>query len=580
MGDVKFSTPVYCSAMRKIHITAMLATSVAISTLFSTALPVQNVSAEAGSSELVSVGRWVSGSGLGGAEISAFDAKSKRIFVTNGATNQIDIVSIKDPKKPVLFGRINLAKKGVTGIQSVATKDGLVAIATQVSTDKAAPGKVFLADVSGKLSPSAPNGIVVGSLPDSVHFSPNGQFIVTANEGEPTSYCLTNGALPTTTDPNGSVSIIDLSASKLKATTVDFSAFDDRKNAMVYAGARVFGPNATVAQDLEPEYITISNDSEYAYVTLQENNAIATIDLTTKKVVSVNGLGFKSFASEGLDASDRDSAVKIAPANVFGMYQPDAIAQVTRGATTYLFTANEGDAREWPCLMGGTSTTALEAEDVRFGKNAAASVDATLKSDAVAGRLKVTPFTPASVAGAPVNASTSITAGYSYGARSFSVWQASNVEGVFPMTRVYDSGSSIEKYLSTTRAASFNADWNTTTGLVNAVDSRSSSKGPEPEGLAVGRAYGRMWMVLGLERDGGLMLYDVTDPTFPIFKSYINTSNPAGNLLQSTKKTAAAGDVSPEGILFVSDKESPTGKAMVIVSYELSGTVGIYQFSK
>ena len=558
----------------------MLATSVAISTLFSTALPVQNVSAEAGSSELVSVGRWVSGSGLGGAEISAFDAKSKRIFVTNGATNQIDIVSIKDPKKPVLFGRINLAKKGVTGIQSVATKDGLVAIAAQVSTNKAVPGKVFLADVSGKLSPSAPNGIVVGSLPDSVHFSPNGQFIVTANEGEPTSYCLTNGALPTTTDPNGSVSIIDLSAPKLKATTVDFSAFDDRKNAMVYAGARVFGPNATVAQDLEPEYITISNDSEYAYVTLQENNAIATIDLTTKKVVSVNGLGFKSFATDGLDPSDRDSAVKIAPANVFGMYQPDAIAQVTRGATTYLFTANEGDAREWPCLMGGTSTTALEAEDVRFGKNAAASVDATLKSDAVAGRLKVTPFTPASVAGAPVNASTSITAGYSYGARSFSVWQASNVEGVFPMTRVYDSGSSIEKYLSTTRAASFNADWNTTTGLVNAVDSRSSSKGPEPEGLAVGRAYGRMWMVLGLERDGGLMLYDVTDPTFPIFKSYINTSNPAGNLLQSTKKTAAAGDVSPEGILFVSDKESPTGKAMVIVSYELSGTVGIYQFSK
>lgn len=558
----------------------MLATSVAISTLFSTALPVQNVSAEGSSAELISVGRWVSGSGLGGAEISAFDAKSKRIFVTNGATNQIDIVSIKDPKKPVLFGRINLAKKGVTGIQSVATKDGLVAIAAQVSTDKAVPGKVFLADVSGKLSPSAPNGIVVGSLPDSVHFSPNGQFIVTANEGEPTSYCLTNGALPTTTDPNGSVSIIDLSASKLKATTVDFSAFDDRKNAMVYAGARVFGPNATVAQDLEPEYITISNDSEYAYVTLQENNAIATIDLTTKKVVSVNGLGFKSFATDGLDASDRDSAVKIAPANVFGMYQPDAIAQVTRGATTYLFTANEGDAREYPCLMGGTSTTALEAEDVRFGKNAAASVDATLKSDAVAGRLKVTPFTPASVAGAPVNASTSITAGYSYGARSFSVWQASNVEGVFPMTRVYDSGSSIEKYLSTTRAASFNADWNTTTGLVNAVDSRSSSKGPEPEGLAVGRAYGRMWMVLGLERDGGLMLYDVTDPTFPIFKSYINTSNPAGNLLQSTKKTAAAGDVSPEGILFVSDKESPTGKAMVIVSYELSGTVGIYQFSK
>lgn len=566
--------------MRKIHKLAILTTSVAISTLFTAALPVQNVSAEGSSAELISVGRWVSGSGLGGAEISAFDAKSKRIFVTNGATNQIDIVSIKDPKKPVLFGRINLAKKGVTGIQSVATKDGLVAIATQVSTDKAAPGKIFLADVNGKLSSAAPNGIVVGSLPDSVHFSPNGQYIVSADEAEPTSYCLTNGALPTTTDPNGSVSIIDLSAPKLKATVVDFSAFNERKNALIYAGARVFGPNATVAQDLEPEYITISNDSEYAYVTLQENNAIATIDLTTKKVVAVNGLGFKSFASVGLDASDKDSAVKIAPANVFGMYQPDAIAQVTRGETTYLFTANEGDAREWPCLMGGTSTTTLEAEDVRFGKNAASSVDATLKTDAVAGRLKVTPFTPASVAGAPVTGSTSVSAGYSYGARSFSVWQASNVEGVFPLTLVYDSGSSIEQYLATTRSGSFNADWNTTTGLANAVDARSASKGPEPEGLAVGRAYGRSWMVLGLERDGGLMLYDVTNPLEPMFKSYINTSVPTGNMLQSTKKIAAAGDVSPEGILFVSDKESPTGKAMVIVSYELSGTVGIYQFSK
>jgi hypothetical protein len=59
MGDVNFSTPAYCSAMRKIHITAMLATSVAISALFSTALPVQNVSAEGSSAELISVGRWV-----------------------------------------------------------------------------------------------------------------------------------------------------------------------------------------------------------------------------------------------------------------------------------------------------------------------------------------------------------------------------------------------------------------------------------------------------------------------------------------------------------------------------------------
>ena len=566
--------------MRKIKTTAIFAALLVTSTAFASTLPMQVVSAAPSAGELASVGRWVSGSGLGGAEITAYDAKSFRMFVTNGATNQIDIVDIKNPKKPILFGRINLAKSGVVGIQSVAVKDGIVAIATVMSTNKAEAGRVFLADVDGKLIPSALTGIAVGALPDSIHFSPNGQYVITANEGEPTSYCLTNGTLPTTTDPNGSISIIDISKKKLTATTIDFSAFDIRKNALTYTGVRVFGPNATVAQDLEPEFITISNDSNYAWVTLQENNAIATIDLTTKTIIAVNGLGFKSFNTGGLDSSDKDNAINITTKNVYGMYQPDGITQMTIGETTYLITANEGDAREYACLMGGTDVATLEAEDVRFGKNAASTVDATLKTDAVAGRLKVTPFTPASVTGAPITAKTSVSDAYSFGARSFSVWKATTLEGVFTMDQVFDSGSSIEKQLASLAPTRFNADWNTTTGLINAIDSRSGGKGPEPEGLGVGTAYGRMWMVVGLERDGGLMLYDMTNPTAPEFKSYINTSNPAGNLLQSTKKIAAAGDVSPEGILIISPKDSPTGKALVIASYELSGTVGIYEITK
>jgi hypothetical protein len=566
--------------MRKIKTTAIFAALLVTSTAFASTLPMQVVSAAPSAGELASVGRWVSGSGLGGAEITAYDAKSFRMFVTNGATNQIDIVDIKNPKKPVLFGRINLAKSGVVGIQSVAVKDGIVAIAAVMSTNKAEAGRVFLADVNGKLVPSALTGIAVGSLPDSIHFSPNGQYVITANEGEPTSYCLTNGTLPTTTDPNGSISIIDISKKKLTATTLDFSAFNIRKDALTYTGARVFGPNATVAQDLEPEFITISNDSNYAWVTLQENNAIATIDLTTKTIIAVNGLGFKNFNTGGLDSSDKDNAINITTKNVYGMYQPDGITQMTIGETTYLITANEGDAREYACLMGGTDAATLEAEDVRFGKNAASTVDATLKTDAVAGRLKVTPFTPASVTGAPITAKTTVSDAYSYGARSFSVWKATTLEGVFTMDQVFDSGSSIEKQLASLAPTRFNADWNTTTGLINGVDARSGGKGPEPEGLGIGTAYGRMWMVVGLERDGGLMLYDMTNPTAPEFKSYINTSNPAGNMLQSTKKIAAAGDVSPEGILIISPKDSPTGKALVIASYELSGTVGIYEITK
>jgi DNA-binding beta-propeller fold protein YncE len=569
--------------MRKIKTTAIFAALLVTSTAFASTLPMQVVSAAPSAGELASVGRWVSGSGLGGAEITAYDAKSFRMFVTNGATNQIDIVDIKNPKKPVLFGRINLAKSGVVSIQSVAVKDGIVAIATMMSTNKAEAGRVFLADVNGKLVPSALTGIAVGSLPDSIHFSPNGQYVITANEGEPTSYCLTNGTLPTTTDPNGSISIIDISKKKLTAKTIDFSAFDIRKDALTYTGARVFGPNATVAQDLEPEFITISNDSNYAWVTLQENNAIATIDLTTKTIIAVNGLGFKNFNDfniGGIDSSDKDNAINITSKKLYGMYQPDGIAQMTIGETTYLITANEGDAREYACLMGGTDAATLEAEDVRFGKNAALTVDATLKTDAVAGRLKVTPFTPASVTGAPINSKTTVSDAYSYGARSFSVWKATTLEGVFTMDQVYDSGSSIEQRVAALSPTRFNADWNTTTGLINAVDARSASKGPEPEGLGLGTAYGRMWMVVGLERDGGLMLYDMTNPTRPEFKSYINTSDAAGNILQSTKKKAAAGDISPEGILIISPKDSPTGKALVLASYELSGTVGIYEITK
>ena len=569
--------------MRKIKTTAIFAALLVTSTAFASTLPMQVVSAAPSAGELASVGRWVSGSGLGGAEITAYDAKSFRMFVTNGATNQIDIVDIKNPKKPVLFGRINLAKSGVVSIQSVAVKDGIVAIATMMSTNKAEAGRVFLADVNGKLVPSALTGIAVGSLPDSIHFSPNGQYVITANEGEPTSYCLTNGTLPTTTDPNGSISIIDISKKKLTATTIDFSAFNIRKDALTYTGARVFGPGASVAQDLEPEFITISNDSNYAWVTLQENNAIATVDLTTKTIIAVNGLGFKNFNDfniGGIDSSDKDNAISITSKKLYGMYQPDGIAQMTIGETTYLITANEGDAREYACLMGGTDAATLEAEDVRFGKNAASTVDATLKTDAVAGRLKVTPFTPASVTGAPINSKTTVSDAYSYGARSFSVWKATTLEGVFTMDQVYDSGSSIEQRVAALSPTRFNADWNTTTGLINAVDARSASKGPEPEGLGLGTAYGRMWMVVGLERDGGLMLYDMTNPTRPEFKSYINTSDPAGNMLQSTKKKAAAGDISPEGILIISPKDSPTGKALVLASYELSGTVGIYEITK
>jgi DNA-binding beta-propeller fold protein YncE len=523
------------------------------------------------------LGRWISGSGIGGAEISAYDAATSRIYVTNGATNQIDIVDISNPAAPKKVKSLDLASKGVTGIQSVAAKNGTIAIAASMASSQA-PGKVFLADIDGELLDSAPNGVDVGSLPDHVTFSPDGQFVLSANEGEPKSYCLTDGKLPTTTDPNGSVSIIDVNAATPVATTLTFEAFNDRASAIAFEGGRIFGPNATVAQDLEPEYISVSPDSKYAFVTLQENNMIATIDLESKEILNLTALGYKdhSKAGNGLDSNNKDLAAAIAPKSTMGMYLPDAIASTRAGGVNFLFTANEGDSRSYPCVLGGTNTTTIQDEDASFSKIADSSVASTLTADAGIGQLKTTPFAPASVAGSPVTSSTKVKSAYSFGTRSFSVWKSNTVSGIFKADLVYDSGDLLENLAKEKRGTLFNADWDTTTGAIKAIDARSAAKGPEPEGIAVGGAYNRKWMALTLERDGGVVLFDVTKPETPKYVDYINTSIPTGNIVTG-KATATAGDVSPEGVMFVQPLDSPTATALVIVSYELSGTVAIYE---
>ena len=352
---------------------------VAVTAIGNTAAP---VSADAtNGAGLRFLGRWTSGSGLGGAEISAYDAASQRLFVTNGKTNQIDIVDISKPGKTKKVKSIDLAGKFATGIQSVATKNGLVAIATSVDGNAQGNGKIFFTDTNGKLTKGVESGIEVGALPDHVSFSPDGRYVLSANEGEPKSYCkAADGTLPVTTDPYGTVSIIDVGGAKPSAaTTINFESFNDRATSLVFGGGRVFGPGATLAQDLEPEYITMSSDSKYAYVTLQENNAIATIDMATKSVLAISGLNYKKHAdnNKGLDAIS-DKGPLVVSQTVLGMYQPDALATlVGPDGTEYLVTANEGDAREWPCLLGGTDVTKAEKEEAKLS-SAADSTDATI----------------------------------------------------------------------------------------------------------------------------------------------------------------------------------------------------------
>ncbi len=491
------------------------------------------------------------GAALGAAEITAYDHLSKRLFVVNGANNTVDVLDLSDPTKPTRIDTISGAPFGA-GINSVAVHDGLVALAVEASP-KTSPGRVAFFRASDLRLLSS---VVVGSQPDMVTFTPDGSKLLVANEGEPNSY-----GLPDSVDPEGSITIITVNGgTNPTPATADFRAYNDRAAELRTRGIRIYGPGATVAQDLEPEYITVSEDSKTAYVTLQENNAVAIVDIDTARVTDIRALGFKdhSGAGMGMDVSDEDGslntnsgtpAIKIQNVPVKGLYLPDAIASYRVNGTTYLVTANEGDARaDWPGFN----------EETRVRAHCDKGLDPTVFADAAnlildsnLGRLRITTTPNAGSAGK--NAAGQCTELYSFGARSFTIWDTS-------LKRIYDSGDEFERRTQSITQGAFNASNDN-----NTLDSRSPSKGPEPEGVVIGQFGKKTIAFIGLERVGGVMAYDITDPAKPVFMTYFNSRN------------GATGDRGPEGLTLIPAARSPNGKPLLIVGNETSGTTAILQ---
>lgn len=227
-----------------------------------------------------------------GSEISAFDPISDRLFVVAGST--VEILNLSNLTTPSLIGVLTPGFPGSNSAEvipnSVTVKNGIVAVAyaiRDVNTQAQQPGRVAFFNTQGTYL----NSVEVGALPDMLTFTPDGQKILVANEGEPNSY-----GQPDSVDPEGSVSIIDLSKGIANATvtTAGFTAFNSQLAALKTSGVRITGPGATVAQDLEPEYIAFSGDGSKAYVTLQENNAIAYVDIATATVIDIKPLGLKN----------------------------------------------------------------------------------------------------------------------------------------------------------------------------------------------------------------------------------------------------------------------------------------------
>jgi len=456
--------------------------------------------------------------GLGAAEITTFDPLTNRLFaVNNGTTNKIDVIDIANPASIKLIKSISMQPYGGY-VNSVDVKNGMLAAAIE-STNKQAPGKVIVFNTSTYKEIASIN---VGSLPDHVVFSSDGKFILTANEGEP------NDAY--TTDPAGTVSIINVD-NKFTVTTIDFAGLASQLSALSAGGFRVFGPGKNFVNDIEPEYITVSNDSKTAWVTLQENNAIAEIDILSATIKKIMPLGFKDYSAPGnaFDFNDKDGAVAFKNAPVFGTYMPDAIASHYYNGETYLFTANEGDAREYAGFTEIKRLGTVMLDPVAF------PTGALLKTDAQLGRLNITTTL------GDKDGDGDLDAIYSFGARSFSVWNAST--GAL----VWDSKNELDVKSNEL-------------GVYD--DGRSDDKGAEPEAITIGRVGSKTVAYVGLERTDAVAVYDITDPTKPVFVKMFKTGD------------------APEGLLFIPASKSPIGQSLVVVSSENDGVVKIYKANK
>jgi 2',3'-cyclic-nucleotide 2'-phosphodiesterase/3'-nucleotidase/5'-nucleotidase len=502
------------------------------------------------------------------AEVNAYDPLGRRIYVVNPLDGRLDVIDATDPGSPSQAAPVNIVADCQAALAAacpvlVGSEPNAVAIAGSVmgiavgNAVRTNNGHAVFYELRGADAPVFLSAVEVGAQPDMITFADEGRYALTANEGEPNqSY---------TIDPPGSVSIIEVArlGEPGAVRTAGFAAFDsaEARARLEQDGVRIFGPGATVSQDLEPEYIAVR--SGRAYVTLQENNAMAIIKIGTAEVLEIVGLGRKDHSVTGnfLDASDQDSSINIAKWPVHGLYMPDAIQAIHDRGRNYFITANEGDAREYSGYVEALRVNnAAYVLDPAVFPNAAA-----LKANTAIGRLNV------SKASGDTDGDGDFDRIDVFGARSISIRDESG-------RLVWDSGDMFERLaaqLDNTLTV-FN-----TTNTANSRDNRSDDKGVEPEAVVVGTVRGRTYAFVGLERDGGLVVLDVSTPASPAFVTYATgrklPRNPSTGVFLPCNDTNDCGDLGPEGLTFVSADDSPSGRALLIVSNEVSSTTTIWE---
>lgn len=481
---------------------------------------------------------------VNGAEIVTYDKESARLFVSNSGDTAVEILDFSDPTDITFISSIILENFG-DEVTSVSALDGIVAVA--VKGEDQENGTVVFIDTEGNILSS----VTVGSLPDMLTFTPDSTKVVVANEGEPNDEY--------TIDPEGAIAIIDMTngvanLTNDNVTLLNFNAFDSGIETLRTAGVRIFGPNASVSQDLEPEFVAISDDGTTAYVSLQENNAYAIVNLETETIEAIIPYGFKDHNIErnAFDASNDLDFVFISSWKTLGMYQPDAIAYYSVNDVAYLVIANEGDARDYDGFSEEVRVRDLTLDPIAYPNAAIIQEDENL------GRLNATTAT------GDTDGDGDIDQIYSYGGRSFSIINAATG------AQVYDSGDLLERITSEdpVYGAIFNA-----TDDENNFKNRSDDKGPEPEAVTLANINEQWYAFVGLERIGGVAVFNITDPQNPTFERYVNNRDVTPGVENP------AGDLAPEGIIYIAPEDNPSGIGYMVVANEVSSTITAYAIS-
>lgn len=265
-----------------------------------------------------------------------------------------------------------------------------------------------------------------------------------------------------------------------------------------------------------------------------------------------SSLAFLAFQNNyGFDASNESNEIEIKSHPTMGMYQPDAITAYEVNGKQYILTANEGDGRDYD----GYSEED-RVKDLVLDPDAFPNADLLQEEEAL-GRLKTT------LANGDIDQDGMHEIIYSYGARSFSIWDENG-------NLIFDSGDEFEQKLAAIDPDHFNS----TNDDNNSFKNRSDDKGPEPEAITVAEMNGEVYAFIGLERMGGIFTYNISDPEAPYYVSFINNRN-----FDADVETPEAGDLGVEDLLFISASESPIGEPLLISANEVSGTVSLFGFA-